>query len=151
MKIDHIGIAVKSIAEAVQVYEQALGLTVAGYDQVDEQGVRLAMLKIGESYIELLESIQQDSTSGHEFFDRGILLDGFKQFNIAFSDFKHREAHALLIHLVVAGDCQAQSLFIDLYGFCNRLYRYSNVIDFHQPFAPRIGILGPSECRAFYN
>ncbi len=61
MKIDHIGIAVKSIAEAAQVYEQALGLTVAGYDQVDEQGVRLAMLKIGESYIELLESIQPDS------------------------------------------------------------------------------------------
>ena len=55
MKIDHIGIAVKSLAEAVKVYEQAIGLTVSGYDQVDDQGVRVAMLGIGESRIELLE------------------------------------------------------------------------------------------------
>src|SRR6185503_6130664 len=55
MKIDHIGIAVKSLAEAVKVYETAVGLKLAGYDQVDEQGVRVAMLNIGESRIELLE------------------------------------------------------------------------------------------------
>jgi len=55
VKIDHIGIAVKSLAEAVKVYEQAIGLTVSGYDQVDDQGVRVAMLGIGESRIELLE------------------------------------------------------------------------------------------------
>ena len=55
MKIDHIGIAVKSLTEAVKVYENAIGLTVAGYDQVDDQGVRVAMLNIGESRIELLE------------------------------------------------------------------------------------------------
>ena len=55
MKIDHIGIAVKSLADAVKVYENALGLNVSGYDQVDEQGVRVAMLNIGESRIELLE------------------------------------------------------------------------------------------------
>jgi methylmalonyl-CoA epimerase len=61
VKIDHIGIAVKSIADAVKVYEQALGLKVAGYDQVDDQGVRLAMLNVGESRIELLESIRPDS------------------------------------------------------------------------------------------
>lgn len=55
MKIDHIGIAVKSLAEAIKVYENAIGLQVSGYDQVDEQGVRVAMLSIGESRIELLE------------------------------------------------------------------------------------------------
>jgi methylmalonyl-CoA epimerase len=55
VKIDHIGIAVKSLTEAVKVYENAIGLTVAGYDQVDDQGVRVAMLNIGESRIELLE------------------------------------------------------------------------------------------------
>ena len=57
MKIDHIGIAVKSLAEAVKVYENAIGLKVSGYDQVDDQGVRVAMLDIGESRIELLEPI----------------------------------------------------------------------------------------------
>jgi methylmalonyl-CoA epimerase len=61
MKIDHIGIAVKSLAEAVKVYEQAVGLQLAGYDQVDEQGVRVAMLSIGESRIELIEPTGPDS------------------------------------------------------------------------------------------
>lgn len=61
MKIDHIGIAVKSLADAVKVYEEALGLKVAGYDQVDGQGVRVAMLNIGESRIELLEPTRPDS------------------------------------------------------------------------------------------
>ena len=61
MKIDHIGIAVKSLAEASKVYEDALGLKVSGYDQVDEQGVRVAMLTIGESRIELLEPTGPES------------------------------------------------------------------------------------------
>jgi len=61
MKIDHIGIAVKSLADALQVYHNAVGLEVAGYDQVDEQGVRVAMLTIGESRIELLEPTGADS------------------------------------------------------------------------------------------
>ena len=61
MKIDHIGIAVKSLAEAIKVYEDAMGLEVSGYDQVDEQGVRVAMLNIGESRIELLEPTGPES------------------------------------------------------------------------------------------
>lgn len=61
MKIDHIGIAVKSLAEAVKVYEQAMGLKLAGYDVVEEQGVRVAMLDIGESRIELVEPTRPDS------------------------------------------------------------------------------------------
>jgi len=61
MNIDHIGIAVKSLVEAVKVYEDALGLKVSGYDQVDDQGVRVAMLNIGESRIELLEPTGPDS------------------------------------------------------------------------------------------
>jgi methylmalonyl-CoA epimerase len=61
MKIDHIGIAVKSLAEAIKVYEDAMGLKVSGYDQVDDQGVRVAMLNIGESRIELLEPLGPDS------------------------------------------------------------------------------------------
>ena len=61
MKIEHIGIAVKSLAAAVKVYEQAIGLKVAGYDEVDEQGVRVAMFDIGESRIELLEPTRPES------------------------------------------------------------------------------------------
>jgi methylmalonyl-CoA epimerase len=61
VKIDHIGIAVKSLAEAAAIYENALGLKVNAYDQVDEQGVRVAMLNIGESRIELLEPTGPES------------------------------------------------------------------------------------------
>jgi methylmalonyl-CoA epimerase len=61
MKIDHIGIAVKSLEGSIRFYEQALGLKVTGYDQVDDQGVRVAMLDTGESRIELLEPATPDS------------------------------------------------------------------------------------------
>src|SRR5687767_2411899 len=61
MKIDHIGIAVKSLDAAVKVYEQAIGLKPAGREEVVEQGVRLAMLEIGESRVELLEPTRPDS------------------------------------------------------------------------------------------
>jgi methylmalonyl-CoA epimerase len=61
MKIDHIGIAVRSLAGAVKVYEDLIGLRVSGYDQVDDQGVKVAMLPIGESRIELLEPISEES------------------------------------------------------------------------------------------
>ena len=61
MKIDHIGIAVKSLTETIKIYEDAIGLEVSGYDQVDDQGVRVAMLNIGESRIELLEPTRPDS------------------------------------------------------------------------------------------
>ena len=61
MKIDHIGIAVKSLAEAIKVYEEAMGLKVSGFDQVDEQRVRVAMLNLGESRIELLEPTGPES------------------------------------------------------------------------------------------
>ena len=61
MKIDHIGIAVKSLTETIKIYEDAIGLKVDGYDQVDDQGVRVAMLNIGESRIELLEPTGPDS------------------------------------------------------------------------------------------
>ena len=61
MKIDHIGIAVKSLKDALKVYENAIGLNIEGYDQVDEQGVRVAMLTIGESRIELLEPTGPES------------------------------------------------------------------------------------------
>jgi methylmalonyl-CoA epimerase len=61
MKIDHIGIAVKSLSDAAKIYEQALGLKISGVDQVDDQGVRVAMLNIGESRLELLEPTGDDS------------------------------------------------------------------------------------------
>ena len=52
--LDHIGIAVDSIDERIEFYE-ALGLEVEGYDEVPEQGVRVAFVPVGDSRLELLE------------------------------------------------------------------------------------------------
>jgi methylmalonyl-CoA epimerase len=56
-KIDHIGIVVHKIEEALQVYEGALGLRLADVEEVPEQAVRVAFLPVGESKLELLESL----------------------------------------------------------------------------------------------
>jgi methylmalonyl-CoA epimerase len=71
VKVDHIGIAVKSLAEAVKVYQDAIGLDLSGYDEVDDQGVRVAMLTIGESRIELLEPTREDSPIEKFMMKRG--------------------------------------------------------------------------------
>ncbi len=52
--LDHIGIAVDSIDERIEFYK-ALGLEVEGYDEVPEQGVRVAFLPVGDGRLELLE------------------------------------------------------------------------------------------------
>jgi methylmalonyl-CoA/ethylmalonyl-CoA epimerase len=59
-RIDHLGIAVRSIAEARGFWE-ALGLVVSGIEEVPQEGVRVAMLTVGESRIELLEPTRDDS------------------------------------------------------------------------------------------
>ena len=52
--LDHIGIAVESIDDRIGFYK-ALGLEVEGYDEVPEQGVRIAFLPVGDCRLELLE------------------------------------------------------------------------------------------------
>jgi methylmalonyl-CoA/ethylmalonyl-CoA epimerase len=71
MKIDHIGIAVKSLGDAVASYEGTLGLNVSGYDQVNDQGVRVAMVPLGDTQIELLEPTTADSPVGKFIARRG--------------------------------------------------------------------------------
>src|SRR5260221_13575660 len=59
--IDHIGIAVKSIDEAKKFWVDTLGLKFSRIEEVPEQKVRVAMLKAGETTIELLEPTSPDS------------------------------------------------------------------------------------------
>jgi LAO/AO transport system kinase len=71
LKIDHIGIAVKSIPDALKLYEGVIGLKVSGYEDVEEQGARVAMLPIGDSRIELLEPLHAESPVGKFLAKRG--------------------------------------------------------------------------------
>ena len=71
MKIDHIGIATRGIDEAAVFWREALGLEAAETEEVAEQKVRLAMLPIGESRIELLEATSTDSPIAKFLENRG--------------------------------------------------------------------------------
>ena len=71
MKIDHIGIAVESLTEGLKFYRDALGLNYQGEEEVKEQGVKVAFLKIGESKIELLEPLNEESPIARHLEKRG--------------------------------------------------------------------------------
>lgn len=60
-KIDHIGVAVKSIEASLPLYRDVLGLKNIRIARVPEQKVRVAMVRIGETKIELLEALGPDS------------------------------------------------------------------------------------------
>jgi methylmalonyl-CoA epimerase len=68
-KIHHVGIAVHSVDEALKFYRDVLGLHVHALDTVEDQGVRAALLTIGESEIELLEPTRPDATMA-KFLER---------------------------------------------------------------------------------
>lgn len=59
-KLDHIGIAVKNLDEALKFYQEILGLECAGTEVVEEQKVRVAFLPIGDTEVELLESTDEE-------------------------------------------------------------------------------------------
>lgn len=60
-KINHIGVAVRSLDEAIPFYQNSLGMAFKGVEEVAEQKVRVAFFQIGESKIELLEPTGDDS------------------------------------------------------------------------------------------
>jgi methylmalonyl-CoA epimerase len=68
--IDHLGVAVKSLAAAKAFYQQ-LGLTVSGEETVEHEKVRVAMVPIGGTRIELLEATSDDSAVARFIAKRG--------------------------------------------------------------------------------
>ena len=68
--IDHLGIAVKSLSSAKSVYE-TLGLTASDEEVVEGEQVRVAMLPVGESRLELLEATSESSAIAKFIAKRG--------------------------------------------------------------------------------
>ena len=60
-KINHIGVAVKDLDEAIKLYRDQLGLEFKGTDEVESQKVKVAFFKIGETNIELVAATSPDS------------------------------------------------------------------------------------------
>ena len=69
-QIDHIGIAVKSLAAAKAIYEK-LGLRISPEETVEQEQVKLVMVPVGESRLELLEATSEDSTIAKFIAKRG--------------------------------------------------------------------------------
>lgn len=69
-QIDHLGIAVKSLAAAKAIYEK-LGLTVSQEETVEQEQVRIVMIPMGESRLELLEATSETSTIAKFIAKRG--------------------------------------------------------------------------------
>ena len=71
MKIDHIGIATNGIDDAARFYLESLGLQIEHVEEVAAQKVRVAMLPLGESRVELLEPTSDDSPISKFLAKRG--------------------------------------------------------------------------------
>ncbi len=69
--IEHIGIAVKSLKEAIPFYEKVLGLTCYSVEEVKDQKVKTAFFMVGQTKIELLESTEPDGPIGKFIEKRG--------------------------------------------------------------------------------
>lgn len=101
-KIDHLGIAVRSIEETLKYYESALGLTCEKIEEVPSQKVRTAFLCAGDVHLELLEPTSPESTIAKFLEDRGegIHHIAFATDNIEAQLGKAKESGVRLIHEV---------------------------------------------------
>ena len=70
-KIDHIGVAVKSIEQSLGFYRDVLGMKDEGVETVESQGVKVAFLNAGNTRIELLEPLHDDSPVAKFISKRG--------------------------------------------------------------------------------
>ena len=61
-KIDHIGIAVKSIDESLKLYKDVLGMNFKGIEEMSDRALKTAFIQTGDSMIELLEPTSEKST-----------------------------------------------------------------------------------------
>jgi len=70
-RIHHLGIAVQSLEAAMRVYSEGLGLVPSPVEEVPAQQVKLVMLRVGESRVELLESTSPEGPIGRFLSARG--------------------------------------------------------------------------------
>ena len=70
-RIDHIGVAVESIDDALKLYEASYEMTLVHREVVEEQGVEAVLLDVGENHVELLQPLGPDTPVGRYLAKRG--------------------------------------------------------------------------------
>ncbi|HEX6285731.1 MAG TPA: methylmalonyl-CoA epimerase [Pyrinomonadaceae bacterium] len=85
MKVDHIGIATPTIDEGLAIWRDALGFQPDSTEEVTEQGVKVCMLPVGDTHVELLEPLSAESAVGKFLAKRG---PGIHHIAIEVSDIK---------------------------------------------------------------
>jgi methylmalonyl-CoA/ethylmalonyl-CoA epimerase len=70
-RIDHVGIAVRDLDEAIRIYERRLGLRSIGRERLEREGIEIAMIPIGDSRIELITPLNPESKVEKFLRDRG--------------------------------------------------------------------------------
>jgi methylmalonyl-CoA/ethylmalonyl-CoA epimerase len=70
-RIDHIGVAVADLDAAIALHEQTYGMPIVHRETVDAQGVEIVLLDVGESHVELLRPLSEDSPVGRFMAKRG--------------------------------------------------------------------------------
>ena len=70
-KVEHVAIVVSDLDAAIELYTKTWGLTLVHRETVEDQGVEEAMLRLGESHIQLLQPLSPDTTVGRFLAKRG--------------------------------------------------------------------------------
>ncbi|MFC0269862.1 methylmalonyl-CoA epimerase [Metabacillus herbersteinensis] len=129
-KVDHIGIAVRSIEKALPFYIETLNLTLEGIEEVSSQHVRVAFIKVGDTKIELLEPTSEESSVAKFIDKRG---EGLHHVALAVNNIEERleelknKGIALIDEKPRVGAAQANIAFLHpkstsgvLYEFCEK-------------------------------
>ncbi|WP_096201162.1 methylmalonyl-CoA epimerase [Bacillus sp. FJAT-45350] len=126
-KIDHIGIAVSSIEKSLPFYVDNLKMPLLAVEEVESQGVKVAFLQVGESKIELLEPLSDESPIAKFIAKRG---EGIHHVALGVSDIQERineiktEGIKMIHDKPVPGAGGAQVAFIHPKSAGGILYEY---------------------------
>jgi methylmalonyl-CoA/ethylmalonyl-CoA epimerase len=99
MKLDHIGLATRQIEDGLAIWQDALGLEIDSTEEISEQGVRVAMLALGDTHVELLEPLSPESPVGQFLAKRGPGIHhvavAVSDIHASLADFKKRGARLI--------------------------------------------------------
>ena len=146
-KIHHVGIVVRNLEEAYGFYRDTLGLTLGKMATIEEQGVKAALLPVGESEIELLEPITADSGVA-KFLERkggGLHHICFETDNIETELQGAKDKQIRLIDQTPRDGLAGRIAFLHPQACCSVLVEYAQPVD----YAEHTSLLSQGRSRGF--